>query len=63
MATPTVNEVSLLSRIIKPGTPFPSKAVAEALLALDFPPADWARLQELAERARSGGLGPEDMRA
>ena len=63
MATPLFDEASLFSRVIEPGKPFPSRAAAEAIVALDFQPADKTRLRELAELARSGSLGPDDQRA
>jgi hypothetical protein len=62
MSTTETNstEYAIWSRLLQPGKPTFSPAVARAVLALDFPPEDKARLRELAAKAREGTLTPEE---
>ncbi len=61
---PTVHadtsEVSILSRILRPEAPTFSPEAAREILALDFDPADKARMRELSARARAGTLNAEE---
>src|SRR5712691_8722438 len=53
-------EYAIWSRLLQPGKPTFSPDVARAVLALDFPPEEKARLRELAAKAREGTLTPEE---
>ena len=50
------SEAAIFSRVIEPEKVMLSPDAARAILALDFPPADRQRLQELAVKARAGNL-------
>jgi hypothetical protein len=50
------SEAAILSRVLEPDKPVLSPEVARDLLALDFPPADKARLRQLSAKAREGTL-------
>ena len=55
--TPTATaEAAILSRLIKPNRAEFSPEVAEALLRLDFDPADRDRMHELAVKGQEGSL-------
>ncbi|MDB5306767.1 MAG: hypothetical protein JWO38_969 [Gemmataceae bacterium] len=56
VARPVTNEAVLLRRVLEPGKPFLTPAAAKAIVGLDFPDDDKARLKELAGKARAGGL-------
>ncbi len=48
------HEADILSRVIAPGKPELPRQTAEMILALDFPPEDRERMNQLAENARPG---------
>jgi hypothetical protein len=55
--TPTATaEAAILSRLVKPNRADFSPEVAEALLKLDFDPADRNRMHELAVKGQEGNL-------
>ncbi len=54
------DEAAILSRVIEPNSATLAPAVAEALLAIDFPREDRDRMQKLAAKAQSGNLTIEE---
>ena len=54
------SEVAILSRVVEAGKPTLSREAAQALLALDFSPADKERMRELSAKARAGTLTPAE---
>jgi hypothetical protein len=56
----TANEVAILGRVLEPGTPSWPREAAEAILALDFPPADKERMRHLLAKAKAGTLAPDE---
>ena len=61
MSTTAANhEADILSRVIAPGKPELPRQTAEMILALDFPPEDRERMNQLAEKARDGALTVEE---
>jgi len=56
----TQSEADILFRIIDPGRATLPSQTAEMILALDFPVEDRVRMDELAEKARSGTLAAKD---
>jgi hypothetical protein len=54
------SEVSILNRILRPDAPTFSPEAAREILALDFDPADKARMRELSAKARAGALTAEE---
>jgi hypothetical protein len=50
------SDTTILERVIKPERAGLSPELARHLLALDFPPADHARYQELSAKASKGTL-------
>jgi hypothetical protein len=59
----STSEVAILSRVVEPDKPTLSPEAARALLALDFSPADKARMRELSAKAREGTLTPAEQAA
>jgi hypothetical protein len=59
-ACPDTSEVSILNRILRPHAPTFSPEAAEEILALEFDPADKARMRELSAKARAGTLTAEE---
>lgn len=57
------SEMAILTRVLEPDKPTLSPEAAHALLALDFSPADKARMRELAAKAREGTLTPAEQAA
>jgi hypothetical protein len=53
---PAAAEAAILSRLVKPNRADFSPEVAEALLKLDFDPADRARMHELVVKSQEGSL-------
>jgi hypothetical protein len=53
---PTTPEAAIWGRLIRPEAPDFSPETARSLLALDFGPADRARMNDLAVKARKGTL-------
>ena len=49
-------EAAILSRLVRPNRPDFSPEVAEALLKLDFDPADRDRMHDLAAKGQEGSL-------
>ncbi len=56
------HEVELLRRVVDPQRAGWSRETAQAILALSFPQADQQRATELAEKAGSDELTPEERR-
>ena len=54
------SDVAILARILEPERPTLNLHAARALLALDFAPADKARMRELSAKARAGTLTDEE---
>jgi hypothetical protein len=59
--TNTTTEGAIWVRLLGGRKPALSAVAARAILALDFPPADKDRMNELAARARAGTITPEEM--
>ncbi len=55
-------EVAIWKRLFEQLNPWLSREAARAILGLEFPPQDKARMHELADRARRGELSPEVQR-
>ena len=53
-------EADILTRVIVPDEASLEKKVAEALLTLGFKTKDWQRMDELARKAREGGLSADE---
>lgn len=53
-------EVAIWRRVIRPETAGWTRAGAEAILHLDFQEGDHARMLELLERAKGGGLSDDE---
>ncbi len=58
----TATEAEILSRIFEPEKPNLSPAAARSLLRLDFQPADRARMNDLADKARKRRLSKSENR-
>ena len=54
------SEVAIFGRILEPEQATLSAAVARAILALAFAPADRDRMRELSAKARDGTLTPAE---
>jgi len=52
----SATSAAILGRVIEPDVPDWSADVARALLRLDFPPRDHARVEELSAKASDGML-------
>lgn len=59
-ATPTNSEAAILARVIEPEKDDLGPELAHYLLAMDFASEDIHRMNELAERARSGLLTEQE---
>jgi hypothetical protein len=57
---PGTSEVAIFSRVLQPDQATLSAAVARAILALSFLPADQDRMRELSAKAREGTLTPAE---
>ena len=53
-------EADILTRVIVPDEASLEKQVAEAVLTLGFKTEDWQRMDELARKAREGGLSADE---
>ena len=53
-------EADILTRVIVPDEASLEKQVAKAVLTLGFKTEDWQRMDELARKAREGGLSPDE---
>ena len=60
MSTVTIDESTVLARVIAPDEPSLSPAVANEFLKWGFSDADKIRMSELAAKARLGTLSPDD---
>lgn len=60
MAIDTSSETAIFERIVLPEEPGMSEEAARSLLAMGFNPADRQRMQVLADKAKAGGLSPEE---
>lgn len=58
--TAAVNEVTIFGRLIESGDAALSPPAAEYILALDFRPAERARMHELSLKAQEGTLSEDD---
>lgn len=56
------HEAELLRRVVDPQRAGWSREVAEAILALSFPPADQERASELAQKAGADALTADERR-
>jgi hypothetical protein len=56
-------ETAIFERIVLPHEPDLSEAAARSILAMNFSAEDQARMQELADKAQSGRLTPEEREA
>jgi hypothetical protein len=54
------SDAAILARVIEPDRPNLAPQAARALLALDFNPADKARMRQLSAKAREGTLTPDE---
>jgi len=66
MATVTTNpdsDLAILSRLIRPDRHGFSASAARAMLEIDFEASDRERMNELAEKAQSGTLAPQEKAA
>jgi hypothetical protein len=59
-ALSTNNEAAILQRVLEPDRPTLSVAAARSILAIEFSPADKARMRELAAKARAGSLTADE---
>lgn len=55
-------ESEILARVLAPENPDLSQEAAESLLKLRFAPRDTERMNELAAKAREGGMSPDEDR-
>ena len=53
-------EADILTRVIVPDEASLEKQVAKAVLTLGFKTEDWQRMDELARKAREGGLSADE---
>jgi hypothetical protein len=54
-------QVTIWARLLERDMPKLSRAAAQSLLTLEFPPEDRERMHELAARARAGSLSAAEL--
>lgn len=59
-AIDAISETAIFERIFRPEESGMSADVAQAILAVDFTPADHERMQVLADKAKSGTLSSRE---
>ncbi len=60
MSSDTTSETAIFERIVLPEEPGMNEEAARSILAMGFNPADQQRMQILADKAKAGGLSPEE---